>query len=186
MRRVPWLPASDARQRPWIATRLLERGCADFASVVDVGPGDGSAADFYRPLMRRARWTGVEIWEPYDAMFGLRDRYDPLIVADVRDLDPLPEADLYLFGDVLEHMPAEDAVAVWDRARLVARWLVIGIPVQVYEQGAYLGNPHEAHVHHWTAETVLARFAGIEAWNDRIDDSATAAFIARGAGMEGT
>ena len=73
-------------------------------------------------------------------MYGLEDRYDEVILADARDIT-LPEAELYIFGDVLEHMPAQDAMALWDRARQVSSWLVINLPVRRYEQGAAVRQP---------------------------------------------
>ena len=85
------------------------------------------------------------------------------MVADVRDLDPLPAADLYLFGDVLEHMAPADAVKVWDRARLAAKWLVLSLPVLPCPQGPFEGNIHEIHVADWDIPSVLHNFPGITA-----------------------
>ena len=119
----------------------------------------------------------MEIFEPYVDRFMLRHRYHDLIVADVRDLNPFPPADLVIFGDVLEHMPAHDARVVWDRARQVAWRLVIGIPVRPYPQGESEGNPWEAHVTHWDTGTVMGWFDGIYDWSCNAD---TGAFIAEG------
>lgn len=180
---MPW---SDVTLRPWILAELQQR-CGEVRTVVDVGAGAGTGLDFYGPHWPGARWTAIEIWEPYAGEFGLRDRYDEVIVGDVRELPGLPAADLYIFGDVLEHMPAADAVAVWDRARRVARWLVINLPVLRYEQGMVCGNPFEAHLVHWDMETVRASFTGIVAESGpRPDlppwygDTTVGAFIAEG------
>ena len=159
---MPW---SETARRPWVLSRL--RACCDLAalpSVVDVGAGAGTARTFYGPSMPAARWTAIEIWEPYVARFGLDRAYNQVITADVRTLDPLPEAELYLFGDVMEHMPMADAVKVWGRARTVCPLLVLTLPVHPYPQGECEGNPHEAHVAQWTVADVLASFAGIVAF----------------------
>jgi hypothetical protein len=170
---VPW---SDGSLRHWIAASLAARPPS---SVVDVGAGAGAARDYYR--FPGARWTAVEIWEPYVPRFRLRERYDEVIVADARVLDPLPPADLYLLCDVLEHMPAADAVRLWDRARAVARVLVISLPVLDYPQGEDEGNPHEAHVHQWDEESVRESFAGITDWHGPLTPgSKVGAFIAAG------
>lgn len=170
------MPYSDTTLRPWILDQLQERGCQDFTSVVDVGCGDGSAAVFYGPSMPQSRWTGVEIWEPYVERFGLRDKYHELVIKDVRTW-LIPRADLIIFGDVLEHMPELEAIALWNRARLRAKWLVLGIPVIHLPQGAWEGNPHEAHVSTWSARSVLELLGGIESWNST---GTVGAFIAHG------
>jgi len=177
------MPHSDERLRPWILEEL--RRHADLPSVrhvVDVGAGAGTWWDFLCPHVPAAEWTAIEVWEPYVDLYGLPERYDRVTVADARET-ALPPADLYIFGDVLEHMPAPDAVALWDRARQVASWLVINLPVLRYEQGPLFGNPHEVHVHHWDEESVLASFGGIMAHHGPMEDgsgSVVGAFIARG------
>lgn len=175
------MPYSDGSLRPWVAAQLAEAGVTP-ASVVDVGAGAGEGWDFYAPLWPGAAWTAIEVYAPYVPAFGLERKYGRVLVGDVR-LMPLPAADLYLFGDVLEHMPAADAVALWDRARRVAAHLVIGIPVEPYPQGPVYGNPHEAHLHDWDVVSVLASFAGITSFAGPLPGSRTAAFIAAGLGQ---
>jgi len=152
---------SDGTLRPWIREQLQQR-CGDIRSVVDVGAGAGQVRDFFAPAFPAARWIAIEIWAPYLGMFKLRERYDEVVLGDVRRID-LPPADLYIFGDVLEHMGVADALAVWDKARQVARWLVINLPVVPCPQGPINGNPHEAHLVHWDMASVRASFAGIVA-----------------------
>jgi hypothetical protein len=173
------MPLSDDRHRPWVL-RELEKAAGDLArigSAVDAGAGFGGWREFCGPWMPGCRWTAVEIWEPYSERFLHQYRYAQVVVADLRDLDPFPAADVVFFGDVLEHMPAADAVAVWDRARRSAWRLVLGIPVVPYPQGEAEGNPHEAHVSTWSPELVLASFAGIGAYQC---NEVTGAFIAEG------
>ncbi len=151
--------------------------------VVDVGAGAGTWLDFLKPSMPGARFTAIEVWEPYLGLYGLKERYDEVILADVRKVEYLPPADLYVFGDVLEHMPAPDAVALWDRARAVASWLVINLPVRRYDQGALFGNPHEVHVHHWDTASVLESFTGIVSHHEGYPEtgSVVGAVVAEGA-----
>lgn len=174
------MPHSDEALRPWIAGQL--RTSCDLPSVetvVDVGAGAGGWREFMRPHVPDARWTAIEIWRPYIAMFSLRERYDQVIHGDVRRVT-LPPADLYIFGDVLEHMPAADAVRVWGKARKAARWLVINLPVTRYEQDAIMGNPYEAHVCHWDMPSVLESFPGIIFSHENVPGSTVGAFIAEG------
>jgi hypothetical protein len=173
------MPLSDDRHRPWVL-REIERAAGDLALIrtaVDAGAGFGGWREFTGPWMPDCKWTAIEIWEAYSERFLHRYRYTSVINADLRDLDPFPSADVVFFGDVLEHMPAEDAVKVWDRARRSAWRLVLGIPVVPYPQGAAEGNPFEEHVSTWSVHSVLAAFPGI--YTHRVNE-VTGAFIAEG------
>lgn len=173
------MPMSDPSHRPWVLEqlRLAAGNLGTISSVVDVGAGFGGWREFLGPHLPRSRWTAVEIFEPYVDRFMLRHRYHDLIVGDIRGLDPFPAADVVIFGDVLEHMPADDAHTVWNRARAACWRLVLGIPVRPYPQGESEGNPWEAHVTDWNPGTVENWFGGIYARQCNPD---TGAFIAAG------
>lgn len=171
---------SDPSHRPWVLHQLRDACGGDLGrirSAVDAGAGLGGWKEFCGPWFGDCRWTAVEIHQPYVDRFIMQYRYANVLVCDLRDLDPFPPADVVFFGDVLEHMPADDAVKVWDRAREVSWRLVLGIPVREYPQGESLGNPHEAHLATWYTPTVLASFTGIYAHAENAD---TGAFIAEG------
>lgn len=179
------MPYSDGTLRPWVLQQIRLR-CGDVGRVVDVGAGAGQLLEFFKPELPGSKWTAIEIWQPYVHRFELATRYDMVITGDARMM-PLPPADVYYFGDVLEHMPRDDAVALWNRARKSARWLVISLPVRRFEQGTVYGNPHEAHLVHWDMDSVREAFPGIVAQSDvRPDlppyfgDTVAGAFIARG------
>jgi Methyltransferase domain len=156
-------------------------GLAGIRSVVDVGAGAGTWRDSLGPHMPEATWTAVEIFEPYVERFRLRERYDRVIVGDIRRLLPFPGADLYILGDVIEHMTQPEAEAVWLAARAASRWVVLSLPVLDYPQGGIDGNPHEAHLHQWDMEQVLARLRGMVAvTGPQFPGSTVGAFIARG------
>lgn len=128
--------------------------------VLDVGAGAGkygkmlkSFGGLYNPIV-----DAVEVWTPYVDQFGLRDLYDTVYVEDIRQFTPddFEEYDLVIFGDVLEHMSKEDAVAVWNK---VNKGALISIPIIHYPQGHYEGNPYEEHVKDdWSVEEVLDTF----------------------------
>lgn len=118
------------------------------ARVVDVGAGEGIYSMRMRPI-HRAYWTAVEAWEPYVERFALTSKYDEILVGDIRDIE-LPPADLYIAGDVLEHMSREDALLVIRRMQAAAPHVFVSVPIIEIHQGAVGGNPYEAHEHHWT------------------------------------
>jgi hypothetical protein len=137
----------------------------------------GGWRQFSGPWMPACRWTAIEIWEPYSERFRLQSLYSEVIIADVRELDPLPRADLYFLGDVLEHMEPGDSVRTWNRVREACWRVILGIPVEYTPQGECLGNPHEAHLSHWSVEGIYAEMPGI---TGHVRNDWNGAFLAEG------
>ncbi len=143
------MPTSMAFGKPLIGAvlaRLSARGHA--RRVVDIGPGAGTYADLFRNLTPDAAWWAVEVWGPYVEKYDLRDKYDEVIVADIRYLDfiKLGPSDVALFGDMLEHMSANEARDVLSRAAMKSRFMALSIPIGHWPQGEVEGNPFEMHV----------------------------------------
>lgn len=158
------MPLSSAEGKTWTRDRVYALAADGPVSVLDIGPGVGTYAKLLAgPEV--ARLTGVEIWEPYVRTYRLDDYYDEIIVGDAREVE-LPAADVVILGDVAEHMSADDALRLWQRAGDAARRAVyLSIPIVHYPQGELEGNPHEHHVvEDWGHETVLAAFPGIGEW----------------------
>ena len=156
------MPVSSTEGKDWTVDRIRAHGPA---SILDVGVGAGVYEQLLRPVLPGARFVGVEIFEPYLEQFNLRDRYDEVLLADVMDLNPLPTADAVILGDVLEHLEHPDALVLWRRAREAARSAVfLSLPIVEYPQGEVGGNAHEAHLHTWSHEAVLAELDGIVDW----------------------
>jgi hypothetical protein len=134
-------------------------------SMLDIGAGSGTYGRLMRTAHPSAYRIGVEVWAPYVHRFALTEVYDWMIVDDVRELwgKLPPRVDIVILGDVLEHMPVEDAVRVWGLAKILARKAVyLSIPIVPYPQGHVEGNPYEEHVvDDWTDERVLDTFEGI-------------------------
>ena len=143
------MPISMALGKPLIGAvlaRLSARGLA--RRVVDMGPGAGTYADLFRALTPEATWCAVEAWGPYVEKYDLRDKYDEIIIADIRYLDfvKLGPSDVTLFGDMLEHMSADEARDVLSRAARKSRFMALSIPIGHWPQDEVQGNPFEIHV----------------------------------------
>lgn len=169
------MPYSNGSLRPWAASVL---GSLNIKSVVDVGSGAGDNLNFFKSIFPGAHWTAIEVWQPYVTKFDLYTRYDAVIEADARTLEPWPKSDLCIFGDVLEHMTKPEAIELWQKAVQVSKNLLISIPIIHYPQGAEFGNPFEEHKHHWTVGEVLSSFEGI---TDYSAGDVVGAFIVRDA-----
>lgn len=124
-------------------------------TILDVGAGAGTWQTWYRD----ARWTAIEVWEPYIKQYGLRDRYVKVIRGDARWCELGGPYDLAIIGDVLEHV--EGPLYLYERIRGVARSVLVQIPVGYWPQGEEEDNPYEAHVSMFTADE-LRSWPGIE------------------------
>lgn len=126
---------------------------SDITHITDVGCGSGT----YPKLLGREKyhWTGIEVWEPYVDEFNLRDLYDRLVIGDFFDnYYKVPGGDTIIFGDVLEHMTAEDVVRAITIGDKYFQHVVISIPIN-YPQEA-TENPYEEHKSLWTMEEINA------------------------------
>ncbi|MET7924737.1 class I SAM-dependent methyltransferase [Streptomyces sp. NPDC005349] len=165
------MPTSDVEGKDWSLERF-ERVKPN--TVTDIGPGEGTYARLFRPAHHGIWWTAIEIHKPYIAKYKLKntkartDGYDEIHVEDVRESEPhLFHRDLVIAGDVLEHMPREDAVQLLERIvegpadAHGASNILISLPIVNYPQGEIGGNKHEAHMHHWDADDMDAVLASL-------------------------
>ena len=111
--------------------------------VLDVGAGEG----YYGKLIGdRATTTAVEVWEPTVRHLETLQDYAKVIHADIRNFEYRQSYDLVIFGDVLEHLHLDEAIAVWQEAMANADIVVVSIPNGSYPQGALHGNEAETHL----------------------------------------
>jgi cyclopropane fatty-acyl-phospholipid synthase-like methyltransferase len=131
-------------------------------TVLDVGTGMGDYLELIKTyLSSDIAVDGVEVWEPYVKEYALEKRYDKLFIQDVREMVEF-SYDLVILGDVLEHMPEDDAVKLWEAISKQAKHALISIPIGHHPQGAWGGNPYEVHHEEdWSTERVLEAFPGI-------------------------
>jgi hypothetical protein len=128
-------------------------------TALDIGPGLGTYYNLFEENgIVLDTFDSVEIWEPYIDRFKLKEKYSKVFLADARSWNDF-SYDLVIFGDVLEHMTKEEAVALWGRASKMAKFGVISIPTVHMPQGASGGNPYEIHVKDdWSVQEVLETF----------------------------
>ncbi|WPO74015.1 class I SAM-dependent methyltransferase [Streptomyces sp. KN37] len=160
------MPTSIGEGKDWSLERF-EQQKPD--TVCDVGPGDGTYARLFRTAHHGVWWTAIEIHKPYIRKYGLKNTakrtgmYDEVHNLDAREApDHLFHRDLVIFGDVLEHMPREDAVTLLQRAEAAGAWnILVSAPIIEAPQGEVDGNPHEEHVHHWGADDMDQVLVGL-------------------------
>lgn len=151
------MPTSD-RQGKFIAKALINQ--ADPVNIWDMGAGEGTYRDLMWDDGPDSVWIAVEIWKPYIEEFELKRDYHMVINDDIRNYPFAGVADsqydLAIFGDVLEHMPEDDARKLILEAKKYFRYILVSIPIVHAPQGEVNGNPYEAHLKHWTFDEMHA------------------------------
>jgi trans-aconitate methyltransferase len=155
------VPTSADEGKPWLVNKILSK---EPKTVLDLGAGSGTYARLLRPSLPDAHMTAVEIHAAYVSEFRLWRLYDSVIIGDIRTCD-IPDADVVIIGDVLEHMSRADALQLWDRARDHARKSVfLSVPIIEWPQEAMFGNEHERHVETWTHHQALELHGVVDWW----------------------
>lgn len=155
-----------------VAESIKER----MVGVLDIGVGSGTYFDRYSNTLlnnrKKALWTGVEIWEPYIAKYGLANKYAEINRADAREFAAtwaersqrkgIPFFDICFVGDVAEHMTKEEAQAMVGNLLKFCSLVIMSIPLGHYPQGPYDDNPYEEHVKDdWSHQEVMGSFPAI-------------------------
>jgi glycosyltransferase involved in cell wall biosynthesis len=126
--------------------------------VLDIGVGSGTYSNLFKGILT-GPWTGVEAFQPYVDKYALKEKYDFLQIADVRDIDLFRDFGVCFLGDILEHMSAEDARDVLNKATATSDFVIVSIPIGYYPQDAYEGNDYEIHVtDNWSVDSVIREF----------------------------
>lgn len=164
---------SHPETKPWILSKILD---TNIETILDIGAGSGTYADYFKESGHQFKIDAVEVWKPYVEEFDLYHKYLNVYESDVRDHMDF-DYDLVIFGDILEHMTKEEALSVWERVSLQARYAVIAIPIIHYHQPAINDNPYEEHVKEdWSHQEVLDSFSHI---NDSWQGTITGAYWAK-------
>lgn len=148
------MPCSDRDGKEWAREAILS---VSPSTVIDVGPGVGTYSDLARADLPGSRWAAIEAWGPYVNQFNLWDKYDHVVVSDVRhcDLHSVDVApDLVIVADMLEHMSTAEARVVIARLQSWADNVLVAIPVVHNVQHAVDGNWFEIHRDHWSADAM--------------------------------
>lgn len=150
---------SDPTNKPWTQEKIIE---INPKTVLDIGAGQGVYLDLIRSgIGQDVVVDAIEVWEPYIKEFNLVQRYNTVFCVDARNASKF-DYDLVILGDVLEHMTEEEALELWHKISLQAKYAIISIPIIHYHQDAINGNPFEIHVEEdWSTERVLSKFHSI-------------------------
>ena len=110
-------------------------------TVLDVGPYDGRWSNSLRHHFKHM--DAVEAFEPYVEQYNLKEKYDNVFISDVREFN-FDHYDIIILGDVVEHMPIEDAQKLLSELKEKSKQLLVVIPFE-YPQDEYDNNKYQIH-----------------------------------------
>lgn len=111
--------------------------------VIDIGAGTGQKSDLLRRFTKQIVW--VEVFHPYVEQYNTKSKYDVLIEDDIMNVYKDIVGDVWIFGDVLEHLSVENAQEII--SYLKDKWVVIYVQVPyMYPQDEAFGNKYEIHL----------------------------------------
>jgi SAM-dependent methyltransferase len=112
--------------------------------ILDVGPGKGTYSNYLNPVGYK-NIDCIEIYEPYIETYDLKNKYKNVFIGNIMDFET-SSYNLIIFGDVLEHLNAEDANKILKKIidNKKTKGIIISVPF-MYEQGSYGGNVYETH-----------------------------------------
>lgn len=154
---MPWSQDDDGLKASCIAALSAPPIVDRIEGVVDLGAGAGLWRHHSRSfnLGVNRPWIAVEVHYPNIPRFELRKRYDLVRNIDFRRIkfSAYPRH-LFIFGDVLEHLEREDAIAIVRRAASVGTVIFVMpfAPTTSAEQGPVDGNEYETHRYIWDWE----------------------------------
>jgi len=120
--------------------------------ILDIGVGNGFYGRTLKTIYQNAEIYGIEIWPAYLTPAQLA-WYKAIVFVNALHFDYSLFKDklsLLIAADVVEHFKKTEAIALMETWKQIVPWIVITLPIQRFEQGSYMGNVHEAHLHHWS------------------------------------
>lgn len=157
------MPTSSKKGKSWTEQKLKHLATRfTIKNVLDIGAGAGTYWELYHKVIGK-NWTAVEVWPEYIEKYQLAAKYNTVINQDVRTIDwSKQQQDLVIAGDVLEHMTKVEAEALVSNVLNNSQCLLISIPIIDMPQGAWEGNPFEAHVKDdWSDDEVKSTFGSL-------------------------
>ena len=129
-------------------------------SVLDIGVGYGKwgflcreysdiNAHHYHPETWQVRIDGIEAFPEYATPL-YSYIYNDIHYGDIRDILPtLPDYDLVIIGDVIEHFTKEDGKQLLSQLRKKSRYILLSSPTVFFTQEMF-DNDYETHRSLWT------------------------------------
>ena len=147
-----------------ITKELTKQPDVHINSVLDIGCGFGKFGFMFRELLdvrlkryNRDEWLvrldTVEIYEKYITPMH-KHLYDNIVIGDiVKEVDRLPNYDIIMMSEVLEHIPKGDGFCLVNKLINKTKYILfLSFPPDCKLHDPGWDNKHEAHISQWNLE----------------------------------
>ena len=109
--------------------------------ILDVGAGEGTWLPYLQDYFTNIE--AIEIFEPNIINYDLKNRYNKVYNADIRDFK-YDFYDIIIFGDIIEHLEVKEAQEVLKYAYTRCKDMIVAVPY-LNPQGIEEDNIYEIH-----------------------------------------
>jgi len=102
---------------------------------------------------------GIEAWEPFTELPWIKDVYNNVHIGDAAEvINTLPDYDLIIANDVIEHMPKDIGMGLLTNIIKKSKKAIVNIPIGKgwMNNSVVDNNHHDAHQAVWEMEEVTA------------------------------
>jgi hypothetical protein len=111
--------------------------------ILDVGAGAGTYGELLKSDFSRV--DAIEVFEPYINQYELYTKYRNVFIDNIVTTNiNLDQYQLFILGDVFEHLSESDARILLDTLLATGAEIIISVPFNSV-QGEVFGNPFEQH-----------------------------------------
>jgi cyclopropane fatty-acyl-phospholipid synthase-like methyltransferase len=137
--------------------------------VLDVGAGEGKWGKLLKGKV--AKIHGIEVWEKYIIKYKLQNFYDELFKVNMKDFVFNAKYNVAILGDVLEHLPRDEAEDFLTKLKENVDRIYLTIPITIcIQDGNAIGNPFETHHYQWSDKEIRYEL-GFELLNVSVNDN---------------
>jgi len=122
-------------------TNYLKRNFDRNAKVLDVGAGEGTYYNYMHDYFNNIE--AVEVFKPNIDNFNLESKYNKVYNVNIKDFK-YDYYDIIIFGDVVEHLEANEAQEVLKYALNRCKEMIVAVPY-LNPQGIEEDNVYEIH-----------------------------------------
>lgn len=131
--------ALDSITIKWIKKNFLQN-----TKVLDVGAGSGKYYDYLNQYFVE-KFDALEIYKPNIIIYEFKKKYHKVFNMDILDFNSWEQYDLYIFGDIIQHLSIQNAQYVLQNVINFNKRAVIQVPYML-KQDMHHGNIHQIHL----------------------------------------
>lgn len=123
---------------------FIQTNFSTHCNILDIGAGAGIYSDLLKSEFNNI--DAVEIFEPYVEQYNLKNKYRKVFTDNIlSDNIDIENYDLFILGDVLEHIDVNDAKQLLKKLFSTGAEIIVTVPFDAPQEESF-GNIYERHL----------------------------------------